>query len=48
MKDVLQKLLSKVASSYAESKKIEVERWECGDAFNIFNTIGLKTEEKIA
>lgn len=43
--EVLPSLLSEVAKLYAESQKKEKERWESGDAFNIFNTIGLKTEE---
>lgn len=43
--EVLTSLLSCVAKLYAESQKKEKERWESGDAFNIFNTLGLKTEE---
>lgn len=42
---VLPSLLSEVAKLYAESQKKEKERWESGDTFNIFNTLGLKTEE---
>ena len=43
--DVLPHLLSEVTKLYAESQKKEKERWESGDTFNIFNTLGLKTEE---
>lgn len=42
---VLQNLLSEVAKLYAESKRKENERWERGESFNIFNTIGLWSEE---
>ena len=45
MNKVLQNLLSEVAKYYAESKRKENERWERGESFNIFNTIGLRTEE---
>lgn len=45
MNKVLQNLLSEVAKFYAESKRKENERWERGESFNIFNTIGLWSEE---
>lgn len=45
MNKVLQNLLSEVAKYYAESKRKENERWERGESFNIFNTIGLRSEE---
>ena len=45
MNRVLQNLLSEVAKLYAESKRKENERWERGESFNIFNTIGLWSEE---
>ena len=45
MRKVLQNLLSEVAKFYAESKRKENERWERGESFNIFNTIGLWSEE---
>ena len=43
--EVLQKLLSNVSKFYIESRKVETERWERGESFNIFNTLGLKSEE---
>lgn len=43
--DVLLNLLSDVAKLYTESQRKESERKESGDTFNIFNIIGLKTEE---
>ena len=45
MNKVLQNLLSEVAEYYVESKRKENERWERGESFNIFNTIGLRSEE---
>ena len=45
MNKVLQNLLSEVAKYYAESKRKENERWKRGESFNIFNTIGLRSEE---
>ena len=45
MTKVLQNLLSEVAKYYAESKWKENERWERGESFNVFNTIGLRSEE---
>lgn len=42
---VLQNLLSEVTKFYTESKRKENERWERGESFNIFNTIGLWSEE---
>ena len=45
MNKVLQNLLSEVAKYYAESKRKENERWERGESFNVFNTIGLRSEE---
>lgn len=42
---VLQNLLSEVTKFYTESKSEENERWERGESFNIFNTIGLWSEE---
>ena len=45
MRKVLQNLLSEVAKFYAESKRKEKERWERGESLNIFNTIGLWSEE---
>lgn len=43
--EILQNMLSSVSKFYTESKKVESERWERGESFNIFNTIGLKSEE---
>ena len=45
MTKVLQNLLSEVAKFYTESKRKENERWGRGESFNIFNTIGLWSEE---
>ena len=45
MTKVLQNLLSEVAKFYIESKRKENERWGRGESFNIFNTIGLWSEE---
>lgn len=42
---VLQNLLSEVTKFHTESKSKENERWERGESFNIFNTIGLWSEE---
>ena len=42
---VLQNLLSEVTKFHTESKSKENERWERGESFNIFNTLGLKSEE---
>ena len=42
---VLQNLLSEVTKFHTESKSKENERWERGESFNIFNTIGLRSEE---
>ena len=43
--EILKTLLSEVAESYAESKRKEQARWDRGESFNIFNTVGLKSEE---
>lgn len=43
--ELLQNLFSEVSEFYAESKRIERARWEKGDSFNIFNTLGLWSEE---
>ena len=43
--EILKTLLSEVAESYAESKRKEQARWDRGESFNIFNTVGLRSEE---
>ena len=43
--EILQNMFSSVSKFYIESRKVETERWERGESFNIFNTLGLKSEE---
>ncbi|MBR5912584.1 MAG: PD-(D/E)XK nuclease family protein [Bacteroidales bacterium] len=38
-------MLNSISKRYEQQKKLEEKKREQGDFFNVFNTIGLRTEE---
>ena len=40
-----EEMFEKIIKLYLEAKEIEKSRWEQGDFFNIFNVVGLRTDE---
>ena len=45
MMEKAQTILATISKLYDNEKQVELERREKGEFFNVFNTIGLRTEE---